>query len=286
MIQFLFLLLVVISLKLIPLKWIRFFSKILGTLVFKLDQKQRKRALASLKIAFPDKNEIWHQGIAKKFFIEMLGMPLETLYYLKTPEKLVEVEVEGKEYLDLALEKGKGVIGLTAHMGYFPIMHLKLAYMGYSLNVMTRPIRDTRIGNYFNLLRKRANIKTIYSLPKREAVEKTIKALRRNELVIIQMDQDYGADGVMVEFFGKLASTPYGPIMFSLRTGSCLLPMIIVRQNTEKHKLIIFPELMLDKAQDKEDTIKLNILKYNRLLEGWIRAYPYQWGWIHQRWKS
>lgn len=270
----------------VPLGTIRAFARVLGRLVFLCNRKQQKIALDSLSIAFPKKSVAWRKSLAKEFFINMISMPFEVLYYLKRPESLGSVALEGKEFLDNALAKEKGVIGLTAHMGCFPLMHLKLARAGYPVNVVTRPMRDSRTGNYFNNIRKKKKIKTIYSLPRREVVEKTLKSLRSNQLVIIQMDQNFGKEGIKIDFFGKLASTPTGPIAFALRTGAVLIPMIIVRDNTGRQRVRILPELILEKTNNYRETIRINALKYNNLLEGWIRLYPSQWGWIHRRWDS
>jgi KDO2-lipid IV(A) lauroyltransferase len=35
-----------------------------------------------------------------------------------------------------------------------------------------------------------------------------------------------------------------------------------------------------------EETIEANIARITKIIEGYIRKYPEEWGWIHRRWKS
>lgn len=270
----------------IPLSWHSRIVVFLSRIAYSLNKKQRAIALESIAQAFPSYNRQWREKKIRDFFSQMIAMPLEMIYYIHHSSNLENIEIHGKENLDRALSRGLGVVGLTAHMGNFPLMHLKLASLGYPVSVMTRPMRDIRTGDYFDSIRKRAGIETVYSLPRREAVKSTIASLRKNRLVVMQMDQDFKAEGVQVDFFGKPASTPVGPIVFALRVGCPVIPMIIVREKGYQQRVLIFPELILEKVDDHQETLKRNARKYNIWLEDCIKQYPSQWGWIHRRWKS
>jgi KDO2-lipid IV(A) lauroyltransferase len=147
-------------------------------------------------------------------------------------------------------------------------------------------MRDTKAGSYLHDLRTNAGVKTIYSYPRKACVSSIVKALRDKELVIIQMDQNFGTGGVWVKFFGELAATPVGPIVFALRTGAPVVPVYIYREAKGKHCIKFFPEEELIVTEDKDKTILLNAIKFTRVIESWIRTVPVQWGWIHRRWKS
>jgi KDO2-lipid IV(A) lauroyltransferase len=102
----------------------------------------------------------------------------------------------------------------------------------------------------------------------------------------MQMDQNFGSSGSWVKFFGKLAATPVGPITLALRTRAALVPAFIYRQDFNRHCLEMSCEEELTITANKDETILLNTIKFSRIIEGWIRRYPWQWGWIHRRWKS
>lgn len=259
---------------------------VIGSILFRTVKRKRGIALKSIGTAFPDMPDAKKKRIAQKNFILMAQSYLEMLYYLKHPEKLQDIDIEGKQHLDAALQKGKGIIGLTGHFGNFTLMHYKLAREGYPVAVVTRPMRNTKANDYFHNIRDRLNIKTIYTLPKKEAALNIIKSLKGNDLVIIQMDQDFRNQGVWVKFFNQMASTASGPVVFALRTGSVILPVYIIKKGPRKHVIKIEPSCDLEKKASKEETVLHNVQSLTNTIEQWVRTYPEQWGWINDRWKT
>jgi KDO2-lipid IV(A) lauroyltransferase len=211
---------------------------------------------------------------------------LELLYFMKNTEVLKNVRIEGREYLDMALRTGRGVVGLTAHFGNFPLMTLKLSQERYPVNVMLRNMRDPQMGEFVYGLCTNAGVKAILSYPRIEVIRRTISALRKNELVLIQMDQNFDTGGIWVNFFGKLAATPVGPIVFALRTKAVILPIYIIKEGRGKHCIKILSPQELEKAGDKGEVILSSAIKFTKIIEGWIRDRPDHWAWIHRRWKS
>ena len=271
---------------LIPLSFNYFLGKILGGLAYLMVRRHRKVALESLQIAFPQESLEERKKIAYDFFVTMTQAAFELLYTLKHQGSLCNTRIEGKQYLDQALAKKKGVMLVTAHLGNFPLMSLKLSKEDYPINLVVRPMRDTHANKYFSFLREKAGIKTIFSLPRRQCVVKIIQALRNNEIVVMLMDQNFGTGGVWVKFFGKLAATPIGPIVLALRTNAAIIPAYIYRKENYKHTIRILPEEKIAITEDKDETILLAAIKFTRMIEGWIRTIVHQWGWMHRRWKS
>ena len=270
----------------IPLRWNYFLGELLGGIACRMLIQQRKVALDSLAIAFPDKNLKQRRRIASDFFIFMAQSSFELLHILKNTSQLDNIRIEGEQHLKEALKKNRGVILVTAHLGNFLLMSLKLAKAGFNVHFVRRPMRDKKIGKYLYDLQAKTGVKTIYSYPRKECVGGIIKALRDNEVVILQMDQNFGTGGVWVKFFGKLAATPVGPISLALRTKAALVPAYIYREGMGVHCIKILPEEELILTKDKNETILLNAIKFTRIIEGWVRKCTYQWGWIHKRWKS
>jgi KDO2-lipid IV(A) lauroyltransferase len=261
-------------------------GKALGSTAYTVLMHHRKIALESLSVAFPQKSLAEKKEIARNFFIFMVQSSFELLHFLKNPGQLDNVRIEGRRYLDEALSYKKGVIILTAHLGNFPLLSLKLAKEGYSVYFVTRPMRDEKASDYIHKLRTDAGVKTIFSYPRKKCITEIIRALGNDEIVIMQMDQNFGTGGVWVKFFGTLAATPVGPIVLALRTKAMVLPAYIYRESEGKHCIRIFPSESLILTPDSDETILLNTIRFTRIIEGWIREFSSQWGWIHRRWKS
>jgi Lauroyl/myristoyl acyltransferase len=87
-------------------------------------------------------------------------------------------------------------------------------------------------------------------------------------------------------FFGTKAATATGPVVFAMRTKAPILPMFIVRQKDDTHKIIIEPPLYIEEKEDYKETLIYNVARITKIIENYIRKYPQEWGWIHRRWKS
>ncbi|MDD5069341.1 MAG: lysophospholipid acyltransferase family protein [Candidatus Omnitrophica bacterium] len=270
----------------LPLKAAYLSGLIFGRMAFIFLKRHRDIAIESLAVAFPELSKIKLRSIARDSFVCIAQSSLEIFYFRKKNNELKNIRIEGAENLDAALKKGKGVVFVTAHFGNFPILLLKLAKQGYPVNVVLRPMRDSKTGEYIQNLCWSSGIKTILSSPRRECVNAILKALRANEIVVILMDQNFGTGGVWVKFFGKLAATPVGPIIFALRANSALVPGYIYRESLGKHCLKIFPEQQIVSTGNKDESVLLNAVKITNLIQSWIIQFPEQWGWIHRRWKS
>ena len=146
----------------LPLSWNYFLGYFLGSLAYCLVVRHRRVAIESLGVAFPEKTLADKKKIARQFFIFMAQGSFELLFYLKHIDKVGQVSIEGKNHLDQALAKGKGVIIVTAHIGNFPLLSLRLAKAGIPVHFVTRPMRDQRAGDYLFTLRSNAGVQTIY----------------------------------------------------------------------------------------------------------------------------
>lgn len=264
------------------------FARNIAYLGYIFARKQRQIAIESLAIAFgKDKTQQEIERIAQNCFIFMAKSAMEVMFLMDKPKALMKrVEIVGKNNLDVALAKGKGVILVSAHFGNFPLLMARLSLEGYKTAGIMRYMRDERAEKFFMAKRTRMGIKTIYSQPRKTCVEITIKTLRNNEIVFIPLDQNFGTGGVFVDFFGQKAATATGPVVLAQRTKASILPCFILRQEDDTHKIICEPALELEEGRDSQETITINIQKLTNLIEAYIRKYPAEWGWIHRRWKS
>lgn len=272
----------------LPRRFLCGFADFIAVLGYYIAVKQRIIARESLSIAFADsleRKEITR--IAQDCFRNIAKSGVEMLYAMDNPELSKElVSIEGQEYLDKAISKGKGVIAVSAHFGNFPLALTRLKQEGYGVNVILRRMRDDKVEDFLESRRLKVGINFIHSVPRNICVEDSVKALRHNEILFIQLDQNFGTAGVFVNFFGRQAATATGPVVFALRTGAAIVPLFIVRQADGRHKLIIEPQIEIEKKDTPDQTLRHSIQKITLIIESYIRKYPQEWGWIHRRWKS
>jgi len=196
------------------------------------------------------------------------------------------ISVEGEENLDNALKLGKGVVAISAHFGNFPFLVMKLGYQGYPFSYIIRESREKGLTHYLNSLGHLSGARSIPDKPPKVCVEQSLRCLRENRILFLQIDLNVISGGIYVDFFGHMVPTFKGPLVLAMRTGAPIIPVFIVRENGNRHKIIIDRPVDLDLTGEKNKDISTNLTKLSKIVESYIRQYPDQWWWIHQRWRN
>jgi Kdo2-lipid IVA lauroyltransferase/acyltransferase len=202
----------------------------------------------------------------------------ETACALHTSRDMIcaSVAIEGEEYLKRALEKGKGVIALSAHLGNFTMIGPRLAAAGYPFSVVVKHPPDQRLARLIDDYRAKVGVKTLSAKPRRQAARQILGALRRNEVVLIIADM-FKSGSVNAEFLGCAVSARRGPVTLALRTGGAVVPMFVTRDAEDRLTLHISSEIDLVKTGDLQEDVTANVALFTRHLEGMVRRYPDQW---------
>jgi KDO2-lipid IV(A) lauroyltransferase len=258
-----------------------------GRLAYYLLVRHKKKTIENLRLAFKgemDEEEIENTATA---CFENLGISLFELLCirwsgLKKIQKSITVEGEG--YLREALKLGKGLILITAHIGNWELLGMLLAHMGYKLSVIAAPSKNIRLGEMTNAYRSRFNIETIIR-GEHSSARKIIRSLRENRVLGILLDQDIKSAGIYVDFFGKKAYTPSGITSLALRFDIPVLMIFIVREERYRHRVIVIKPEGLRRGEDIKSDINHNTAIFTAIIESFIRKYPGQWVWMHDRWR-
>lgn len=194
------------------------------------------------------------------------------------------VQVKGLDKLDLALQKGKGILALTGHVGNWELLGGYLAMKGYPVNVVGAPIYDPRLDELVVNNRLHSGMKYI---ARGSATREIMRALQRNEIVGLLIDQDTKhVDGVFVDFLGEKAYTPVGPVILAMKTQAAVVPLGIHMLKDNTHLIEIEDELELAFTGNQENNRIHNTQLCSNAIEKFIRRYPTQWVWMHRRWKT
>ncbi|MGQ9647186.1 MAG: lysophospholipid acyltransferase family protein [Thermodesulfobacteriota bacterium] len=274
----------------IPLKAVVFFSKVLGFLTFYLHKKYRERILGNLFFAFGNEKDMKEiRRLAKEVFCHFCLTPLETLFLVANgfplERYISKVKIEGKENLEAALARGRGVIALGAHLGSFTLVGSRLAVEGYPFNLIVN------VGSYPKIWRRLAEYQkvvgqqTIPVKPASASIKKSLNCLHRNEILYIVADERQRRGGLPAPFFGQIAYTPPGAAIFSLKTGAPILPVFVLRDNDVNRTLVIGSPLQFERSEDEKKDIERLTAQFTKVIEETVRQYPDQWAWLNKRWK-
>jgi len=266
----------------IPNGMTRGFTRLMARTTFIFMRGYRKRMAENIESVLgqeiPDPRE--RQKLAWRAWLNFALGVLETarvMYFSK--EKIIStVVLEGEEHIQRALEKGKGVLALSAHLGNFTLIGARLAASGYPFSAVIKSPRNQRFAKLLDHYRRQIGIHTIAAKPRRQAVRGILQALRENRIVLIIADEFRSGD-VMVDFFGVKVPAPRGPATLALRTEAATLPMFAIRR-ADRIVLRVDAPLLPLRSDDLEASVVGTTALYTRRIEAAIREYPDQWNWI------
>lgn len=195
---------------------------------------------------------------------------------------LSHITIEGKENIDKALARGKGVIILAAHIGNWELGGAITASLGYPFYAIALDHKDKRINDFFLGQRGLCNVKII---PIGARLKNCFKVLKKNLLLGIIADRDFSAHGEKTNFFGRPTLMPKGPAFFSLKTGASIIPLFPLRTKDDRFK-VVFEEALESKSTGNEEAdIKSVMEEYIAVIERYIRAFPDQWFVFRKVWQ-
>jgi KDO2-lipid IV(A) lauroyltransferase len=207
--------------------------------------------------------------------LRMFGGATEELGALMT--------IEGEDVVRTALQRGRGAMILTAHLGNFDMLGMFASYRGYPLTVISKKIKNAAANQVWNSFRERFGINLLEA---HNVARACLKALRANSLVGFLLDQNRPGDqGVYVQFFGRPACTTPGLAILASQAQAPVIPVFLSRRPDGTHLLQILP--LIEPPPDREPATVLRYTQlYTTITEQAIRRHPEQWTWIHRRWKS
>ena len=257
-----------------------------GKILFNVDRKHRKIALDNLTYAFGHEKQFQEiEEIARQVFINLVKIVFEIAWslHLKESQFTEHFKIDGYHNIKNAYQKGRGVLALTAHFGNWELLTIIASMIKFPINIVVRPLDFKPLDHFIFNLRTRYGGKII---PKERSIHAIIKSLNRGEMVALLMDQNVDwYEGVFVDFMGHRACTSKGLALFALKTEAPVVPVFMIREKSGL-RAEFGPEIVTVKTGDRQKDIETNTQEYNRVIENFVRRYPGQWFWIHQRWKT
>jgi KDO2-lipid IV(A) lauroyltransferase len=261
-------------------------GQVFGGLVFRLDRKHRRLALANLEIAFgPAAEPAARRRIARDSFRHFGRVTADSLKWtrLRASRRTHLLIIEGEERIRQALRQGRGALIFSAHFGNWEVAAEAVAALA-PLSVVARPLDNPLVEADLARFRKRLGARVI---SKFQAAKPILQALRRNELVAILIDQNVlRSQAVFVDFFGRPAATTPALASFHLRTRSPLIPVFCLPGPRSSYLVKIGDPLTFDPGGELERDVLKITQACTKMIETEIRENPGLWFWFHNRWKT
>lgn len=270
---------------LLPYSLVRAIGRGLGLLYFHISRRNRPRAVAQAarSLGLPPEAV---QPIIRNLFMNLGQTLLEIMYTPKLNRDNIKrlITIHGAEHLQQAVEQGRGVVLLTAHIGNWEWLGAALAMAGFPMTTIVKPQPNDQYTRILNEYRERVGLE-VFNRGTGEIIL-AARALKRRKVLGFLADQDGGRDGIFVDFFGRPASTPAGPAAFAQKFASPVVPAFIFHRPGGGHQVEIKPPLTCQHSGDARQDVRENTRRMTGLLEDVIRCHPDEWLWFQKRWNT
>ena len=244
---------------------------------------------------------------AIRLFLERVGLPVQFTYVYRHMysfgQSLIDgyaflykrtspftFTCDGEDHIAEALQKGKGLILVTAHIGNWEIAgNLLFDRFRTRVNFIMMDEEREEIRDVFRAAtdRRRVNIIPV-SADRVEMMVRVRAALGANEILCIVGDRVSGAEECrLLPFLGKNARFPTGPFVFGAITGAPVIAVFSLKEHSRHYLLKVYGSMNFDgvsRAQ-RNDAVDAAMRRYVGMLEEIVRKYPHQWFNLYDYWE-
>ncbi|MEX2496564.1 MAG: hypothetical protein WD448_10770 [Woeseia sp.] len=256
-------------------------GKFIGRIAHRFAKKRRAIARRNIALCFPDLSPRDRDALAREHF-EALGMSIMELAlgrWASDRKLLAMTRIEGVEHLREAIERGVGVILLSAH---FTTLEISGRVLSLNCPPFDAVFRRNRSDFMTEILRS-GREKSARSTIEKNDIKSMIRSLKAGIPVWYAPDQSYNRkQSALMPFFGVpcMTNTATGPLA---RLGKAVaIPFFPRRLPEGGYVLSLLPPIEgLPSDNPEEDTEK-----YVEILERQIRLCPEQYYWVHRKFKN
>lgn len=269
---------------LLPLRAALFTGASLGRIAWLL-RVRRRVCRINIKTAFPEKTVRETDRIGRESFANSGRFMTEFIRQEKMGRQYFDryITVEHNSVLDKFLEHKGGVIALGYHFGNWEYNGVCHQFLGKETTFLVGRQHNRLIDSYINRLRSSSGPGL---LTRDASMRGIIKIARKGGAVCWLSDQYAGKNGLVVDFFGKPASTPRGAAAFSVKLGMPILCGVMIREKGPYQRFSPRAFLLPDPELSRHEAELDVTARYTKVLEDVVREYPEQYWWAHRRWKK
>ncbi len=260
-----------------PEWWKRYSPPWIAAIIFACVKRNRRGAIANMRRVLGPQGGLRDLRNGMKVFVCFAHCFNEALECLSARPQPITIERPVDDPIAAAVEEGRGAVLVTCHFGNWDVAARTLARYGRPINlVMAREINETT-AEYVREAREAAGMRVLLSDQSVYGSFNMLRALRRNEIVALQLDRPIGGDGARaVEFFGAPALFQSGAIRLARLAGTPILPVWVARRGPRQYRIVIGAERRVARhaSADEMDRILAAIVGE---FEELVREYPEQW---------
>ena len=266
---------------LLPYRAGLFIGRLIGRLISLLSSRRKRIVDINLEHCFPETKRHERDRI-KAACYQNIGISLIEMamcWWWQAEQLEAIVEIEGREHLDAVLDSGRGAILLTGHFSSLEI-GARLLALSMPVQVMYRTQRNDLFDSFLFTQRSGYFVNTV----SRKNTRQLIKGIKNKIPTWYAPDQDFSRErNVFVPFMGTATATITASSRLARSSGAAMLPFYPERKKDGTGYILHIDAPLQDFPSDDESR---DACAVNQSIEKYVRLYPENYIWIHQRFKT
>jgi len=185
-------------------------------------------------------------------------------------------QVQGIEYVEQALARGRGVILVGVHHGSWDLAAVLATSLGWPITAVADTYGYPPLNDWVFAPRKAWGLRII-SAREPQALRTAFKCLKDGEVLALVIDRPTNGEGIPARFFDAEVSFPPGAAAIALRTGATVIPGYFARQPDNTFVAGLLPPVEYVPCGDRGADMRGLTQAIVTRLEEIVRLYPEQW---------
>src|SRR3989441_3325778 len=261
-----------------PEWWKRGSPPVIAAIIFAIARAQRAAVLANQRqVRGPLRGprgwlrERWH---AYRVFAEFARSVTEAMEQWGPRPRPLALHVVGAELFAAALAEHRGLVVVTGHFGSWEVAARHLSGLGRPVNMVVAHEPNPTVRDFMHAVRTRHGFRVIYSARSVFTGLPILQALRRDEIVGMQIEPWGPMPGSHeVEFCGRPTRFQLGPFAVARVAGAPLVPLVARRAGIRRHQIRGVGRVAPNTPAESVAALAATVRAYERL----GRAGPAQW---------
>jgi lauroyl/myristoyl acyltransferase len=257
-----------------PEWWKRSSPPVIAAISFLIARDKRAAVIRNQLQVLGQRGWLRARWDAYRVFAECARSVTESLEQWGPRPPRLTLDVPEPESFRAALAEGRGLVIPTAHYGGWEVGARFLSDLGRPVNLVTAHEPNPTAHEFVHRLRTRHGVNVIYSDRSMFAGLPVLQALRRNEVVGMQIDpwgRPQGAE--TIDFCGRPAPFHAGPFVIARVARAPIIPVFAVRTGIRRYEMRVAGRFDPRTAADTTAAFTATVRAFERL----VRERPAQW---------
>ena len=257
-----------------PEWWKRASPPVIAGIIFAIARAQRAAVLANQRQVRGERGWLRERRDAYRVFAAFARSLTEAFEQWGPRPRPLDLRVVGGSVFEDALAERRGLVVLTGHFGSWEVAARVLAGLGRPVNMVAAHEPNPTVREFMHAVRTRHGVRVIYSDRSVFTGLPILHALRRHEIVGMQIEPWGPKPGSHeIEFCGRPTRFQLGPFAVARVAGAPLVPVFALRTGIRRYELRVIGRFQPRTRADCVAALVATARAYERI----VREHPTQW---------